>query len=84
MLACRDAILKVLAAQQRPRDHSDDGWLHRELAAVHDAAHRWALANGYEPTVTISDVESIDRMSTGADWGSKVALRVARQIVQGA
>lgn len=76
MIACRDHLAKTLEQEAKQRADRGDGWLTAELEAVTDAANAWASRHGHLG-VTLAEVQRIDAISTGCDWGDKVALRVA-------
>lgn len=53
--------------------------LDEELSALTRRANDWAIDHGRR-TVTIKQVEMLDQISTGADWSTKICLRIAEMV----
>ncbi len=78
MLDMAETLQRVLAqmANQREGDHD---WVLAEQNALFVAQLMWAHKHGLKP-LSFDRVVFIDRVSTGADWGHKVCLRIAQEV----
>lgn len=77
--ALRRHLLATLAAV--PKRTPDVDWLPLELQTLTAAANQWMNDHGLPSRITPERVGSLDQMSTGADWGFKITLRIADDLL---